>query len=188
MKPTLAVLVSGGGRTFANLVEHIEAGKLNARIAVLVSTKPDSPALELAQRKGMRAEVVTFPSSQAQDRIYEACEGMDLMVMAGFLRHLSVRKAWEGRIVNIHPSLLPRHGGKGMYGHHVHEAVLKAGDKESGCTVHLVDNQFDHGRILGQSRVKVLPGDTPGTLAARVFEEEKKLYPRVLNEIIHSLK
>ncbi|MGE4159228.1 MAG: phosphoribosylglycinamide formyltransferase [Planctomycetota bacterium] len=189
MTASLAVLVSGGGRTFANLVEQIEAGKLPARISVLVSTNPDSPALALAQSKGIRSEVVLFPSksssaASAHDRIYDACVGADLMVMAGFLRHLPVRKEWEGRIVNIHPSLLPRHGGKGMYGHHVHEAVIRQGDRESGCTVHLVDDQFDHGTILGQARVPVLEGDTPESLAARVFEAEKVLYPRILRELI----
>lgn len=189
MTANLAVLVSGGGRTFANILEHIEKGTLAARISVLVSTNPSSHALTLARSKGIRAEVVTFPpqsasASSAHERIYGACAGADLMVMAGFLRHLPIRKQWEGRVVNIHPSLLPRHGGKGMYGHHVHEAVIRSGDQESGCTVHLVDDQFDHGRVLGQARVPVLKGDTPDTLAVRVFESEKVLYPKVLRELI----
>ena len=105
---------------------------------------------------------------------------VDLVIMAGFLRRWIFPAAYEGRVLNIHPALLPKYGGKGYYGHHVHEAVLKAGEKESGCTVHFADHHYDRGPILVQKRVPVLPGDTPDTLAARVFEAECEAYPEAI--------
>jgi len=111
---------------------------------------------------------------------------IDEIALAGYLKllPLEVVRAYRGRITNIHPALLPKYGGKGMYGHHVHEAVIAAGDRESGPTVHLVDEIYDNGRILGQARVPVLADDTPDTLAARVLTEEHKLYPKILQKLI----
>ena len=111
---------------------------------------------------------------------------IDYIALAGYLKLLppAVVAAYQRRIVNIHPALLPKYGGKGMYGHYVHEAVIAAGDKESGVTIHVVDEIYDNGQILEQAKVPVLPDDTPETLAARVLEQEHKLYPRALNKLI----
>ena len=106
--------------------------------------------------------------------------GAGVIALCGWLKKLAVPPRWEGRILNIHPGLLPAFGGAGMWGMHVHRAVLAAGAAESGCTVHLVDNLYDHGRILAQARVPVLPGDTPETLQQRVYEQEMRLYPEAL--------
>jgi phosphoribosylglycinamide formyltransferase-1 len=105
---------------------------------------------------------------------------VDLVCLAGWLKKLSVPKAWEGRILNIHPALLPKFGGPGMYGMHVHRAVVAASEAESGATVHLVDEVYDHGRVLAQARVPVLPGDTPEDLQRRVYGAEMALYPEAL--------
>ncbi|MGH7133160.1 MAG: formyltransferase family protein, partial [Phycisphaerales bacterium] len=112
---------------------------------------------------------------------------VDLVVLAGYLTRLEIPPAYRGRIVNIHPALLPAHGGHGMYGRRVHEAVLAAGDTESGCTVHLVDDEYDRGPIIAQTRVPVLKGDIPETLAARVFEAECATYPAALAKLLRTL-
>src|SRR5262249_48872534 len=113
----------------------------------------------------------------------------ELICLAGYLRKLGpgVIARYRGRILNIHPALLPKFGGAGMYGHYVHEAVLAAGERESGCTVHVVDEEFDHGQILAQVKVPVLSGDTPDALAARILEREHKLYPKVIREFCEQL-
>ena len=107
-----------------------------------------------------------------------------LVLMAGFMRYWRLPPRWQGRVLNIHPALLPRFGGRGMYGGHVHAAVLAAGERESGCTVHLVDLEYDHGPIVAQRRVPVLPGDTPDTLADRVQAAERELYPEVVQAVV----
>jgi folate-dependent phosphoribosylglycinamide formyltransferase PurN len=117
------------------------------------------------------------------ERISNTVESADLVCLAGFLFLWRIPEPFIGRVINIHPALLPEFGGKGMYGHHVHEAVLTAGRKESGCTVHFCDNQYDHGPIILQRRVPVLPGDTPDILAARVFEQECIAYPQAVQLI-----
>ena len=127
---------------------------------------------------GVRAEALDWRSGAAWLDLLQA-ENVDLLVLAGFLKLVprEVIEGYRGRIINIHPALLPAFGGKGMYGIKVHEAVLQSGATESGCTVHLVDEEYDRGRILGQARVPVLPGDTAQTLAARVLEQEHQLLP-----------
>jgi phosphoribosylglycinamide formyltransferase-1 len=124
------------------------------------------------------------PRATLDDRVDAALReaGTQLVVLAGYLRLFRVQ-GWRGRCINIHPALLPRHGGKGLWGHHVHEAVLAAGDRESGCTVHWVDEQYDHGETILQRRCPVLPGDTPDTLAARVFAEELEALPEAIRRV-----
>jgi len=183
---SIAVLVSGGGRSLENLAQVIARGELPGRIALVLSTTAKALALERAARLRIPSVVIDperrrSPEEYSRDA-FAAIEnaGCDLAVMAGFLRLLPVPKAWAGRVLNIHPALLPAFGGKGFYGDRVHRAVLESGAKETGCTVHYVDNEYDHGPILLQRRVPVLPNDTIEVLAARVFEEEKIALPQAL--------
>jgi len=183
----LAVLLSGGGRTLMNLHQRIVEGSLRAAIHVVVSSRADAPGVEKARRAGLPVVVVERRGLTAEafdDAVTRAVEGADLVCMAGFLSLWRIPQAWTGRVINIHPALLPEFGGKGMYGHRVHEAVLAAKKRESGCTVHLCDNEYDHGPILVQRRVLVLADDTSESLAARVFEAECIAYPEAIQRII----
>ena len=174
----LAVLVSGTGRTLANLIEKIESGALTARVALVGADRAGIRGLELASERGIPTVVVRprdcANSDEFSARLFESIEaaGCGTLVLAGFLRFLPISDRWAGRVINIHPSLLPAHGGKGCYGDRVHAAVLAAGDAETGCTVHYVDNVYDHGPAILQVRVPVEPDDEVGTLAARVFAAE----------------
>lgn len=181
----LGCLVSGGGRSVMNLQDLVERGELPATIAIVLATKPGVAAIERARARGLRAaEIAPDPRATLDDRVDEALRaaGVDLVVLAGYLR-LFRPSSWRGRCINIHPALLPRHGGKGLWGHHVHEAVLAAGDRESGCTVHWVDEQYDHGPHILQRRCPVLPGDSPESLASRVFAEELLALPEAIRRI-----
>ncbi|MEK6798399.1 MAG: phosphoribosylglycinamide formyltransferase [Planctomycetota bacterium] len=171
----LAVLLSGGGRTMLNLQDRIREGKLSAAIEVVVSSRGEVAGVERARNAGLRVVVLERKRMSAeafQNELAAAVRDVDLVCMAGFLSLWRIPDEMIGRVMNIHPALLPEFGGRGMYGHKVHEAVLAAGKKESGCTVHFCDNEYDHGPIILQRRVPVLPDDTPDTLAARVFAEE----------------
>lgn len=187
--PRLGVLLSGGGRSLENLVAVIERGELRAETALVISNTPRAYGLVRAARHGIETRVLAprdFESRHAWGvAIYEALREarVDCACLMGFLSLLPIADDFVGRVVNIHPSLLPAFGGKGMYGHHVHEAVLAAGESESGCTVHLCDEVYDRGRILVQRRCPVLPDDTPERLALRVFEEEKLAYPEALRRL-----
>lgn len=184
--PKLAVLVSGGGRSLENLAETIARGELNARLNLVVSTKAKAFALERAQRLSIPFTVIDEPRELANEeysaQVFEAVEqaGCDLVVLAGFLRLLLIPDHWRGRVLNIHPSLLPAFGGKGYYGSRVHAAVLERGCWFSGCTVHYVDNEYDQGPILLQRSVRVDPDDSVETLAERVFAEEKLALPEAI--------
>jgi len=182
----IAVLVSGGGRSLENLAERIAAGELDAELALVLSSNASAFALERARRLGVPS-VTVDPKAFAGPSEFSAAawsaieaSGAELVVLAGFLRLLHVPDGWRGRVINIHPSLLPRHGGKGFYGERVHRAVLAAGDRESGCTVHYVTNEYDKGDVLVQRRVPVLPGDDEHTLGARVFAEERIALPEAI--------
>ena len=181
------MLISGGGTTLRNLLERIKAGTLAAEIAVVVSSNPKSPGLAMAQAAGIATEVITTKQSpqvpEFSQQIFAACDAAnaDYVICAGFLKRLQIPAAFHARVLNIHPSLIPAFCGSGMYGHHVHEAVLAAGAKLSGCTVHFVDDEYDHGPIIAQRAVPVIAGDTPCSLAARVFAQECELFPTVIN-------
>ena len=173
-RPRLAVLLSGSGRTLQNLIDRIADGRMHASIAGVGSNRADAFGLQRALDHGLEARTLANASATWS---WIAELDVDLVVLAGYLRLLPIEPDFAGRVLNIHPSLLPRHGGKGMHGERVHEAVLAAGDKESGCTVHLCDDRYDEGRLLLQARVPVLAGDSPTTLAARVFAAECEAYP-----------
>lgn len=186
MPVRLAVLISGSGRTLQNLHDRIRAGTLLARIEVVVSSRPDVLGVERARNLGVPVVVVDrreYADVEGFSRaVWSALEPHrpDLVVLAGFLCYLPIPPAYRERVLNIHPALLPEFGGKGYYGERVHRAVLRAGAKESGCTVHLVDDVYDHGPIVLQRRVPVLAGDTPESLAERVFAAECIAYPEAI--------
>lgn len=182
----LGILVSGGGTTMINLAQRIEVGALHAAIPLVIASNAKAKGVERAQDLGLPTEIVVrkqFDSVEAfSDRCFELLRqaGVDLVVLAGFLSLLRIPDDFEGKVINIHPALLPKYGGKGMYGHHVHEAVLAAGETESGCTVHFADNEYDNGPIILQAKVPVLPDDTPDTLAERVMAAERDAYPQAI--------
>lgn len=179
----LAVLISGGGRTLVNLHDRIRDGTLPASIVLVIASR-ECPGAARARERGLRTMVVDgeIPSGRLGAILRDA--GVDWVVLAGYLKYVHVPPGFGGRVVNIHPALLPSFGGKGMYGRHVHEAVIRSGARESGCTVHVVDEQYDRGPILLQKRCPVLPDDTPDTLAARVFELETRALPQALASLI----
>jgi phosphoribosylglycinamide formyltransferase-1 len=184
----VAVLVSGTGSNLQALIDACYGGAIPAEIAVVISNVPQAFALERARRAGIPVEVInhkdfpTVTAFEAKLRETLAAYRIDLVCLAGFLRILSPEfvAAFPGRIVNIHPALLPAFGGKGMYGERVHRAVLASGARQSGCTVHFVTEIPDGGPIIAQATVPVEEGDTPATLAARVAREEHRLYPEVV--------
>jgi phosphoribosylglycinamide formyltransferase 1 len=182
----LAVLVSGGGTTLQNLLDRIADGRLQAEIALVVSSKADAFGLERASKAGLPSLVVNRKEAGSLEefsrRIFAACREAraELVCLAGFLHLIRVPDDFLGRVMNIHPALIPAFCGKGWYGHRVHEAVLQSGVKVSGCTVHFADNEYDHGPIILQRTVPVLDNDTPDTLAARVFEQECEAYPEAI--------
>jgi phosphoribosylglycinamide formyltransferase-1 len=182
----IAVLISGGGRTLNNLLELAAAGRLPVDVRLVISSSRKAGGLVFARAAGVPTQVFErrdYASSQAYgDAIFAACRAADVdyVVMAGFLKLAPVPEDFAGRVLNIHPALLPAFGGHGMYGHHVHQAVIEAGVKVTGVTVHFVDNQYDRGPIIWQQPVPVFDDDTADSLAARVFETEKEAYPHVL--------
>jgi len=186
----LGVLISGGGSTLQNLIERIRDGRLqNVTIATVVSSRGAVRGVEIARDAGLPVEIIrrrNYPDSAAFSAAITAAleqAHVDLAILAGFLCFWDLPPQFVGRALNIHPALLPHFGGQGMYGSHVHAAVLSAGVPESGCTVHLVDNEYDHGPIIAQAHVPVEPGDTVQTLAARVGAAEREVYPQVVQHV-----
>jgi phosphoribosylglycinamide formyltransferase 1 len=181
MTMRVAVAVSGRGSNLEALLRALGADA-PARVVLVLSNRPDAAALERARTHGVPAEALTDSADGAEwlDRL--ARHQVDLLVLAGYLKLVpaAVIARFRDRVLNVHPALLPSFGGRGMYGHHLHEAVLASGARESGATVHLVDEVYDRGRILAQARVPVLPEDTPDTLAARVLAVEHRLLPAVV--------
>jgi phosphoribosylglycinamide formyltransferase 1 len=178
MTMRVAVAVSGRGSNLEALL-HALGSAAPARVVLVLSDRPDARALERAREHGVPAEVLSVPADAAEWLVRLERHWIDLVVLAGYLKLVPapVIARFRDRILNIHPALLPAFGGKGMYGLRVHEAVLASGARESGATVHLVDEAYDRGAVLGQARVPVLPDDTPDRLAARVLEVEHRLLP-----------
>ena len=182
----LAVLVSGSGTTLQNLIDRIDEGSLDARIKLVVASKPGL----LAQQRAADAQL---PSAVADRKSFDAVPAfsqhvfslfdraeVDLICLAGWLCLLDIPARWQHKVMNIHPALLPAFGGRGMYGARVHQAVLDHGCKVSGCTVHFVDNAYDNGPIILQNTCEVRDDDTTETLAKRVFELEQVAYPEAI--------
>lgn len=186
----LGVVLSGSGRTLRNLIERIRDGRLEGvQIGVVVSSRPGAGGIGIASAAGIPAYVVDRREhrddagfSREVTRLLRE-HGAELAILAGLIHRYEFPPEFEGRVLNIHPSLLPKYGGKGFYGLRVHEAVLAAGEVESGCTVHFADLEYDHGPIILQRKVAVLPGDTPETLAERVFEQECEAYPEAIRHV-----
>jgi len=182
----IAVLVSAGGTTLQNLLDRCADGRLPAQVVLVVASRADAFALERARRAGVEAGAVNHKECGSTEefsrRIFERCRraAADLVCLAGFLQLVRVPDDFLGRVMNIHPALIPAFSGKGYYGHHVHEAVLAYGAKVSGCTVHFADNEYDHGPIILQRAVPVLDDDTPDSLSRRVFKEECEAYPEAI--------
>ncbi len=197
MSAKIAVLASGGGRSLENLEERIRAGELSCTIGLVLTDRDGIGVLDRAARLDLPHLVLDWKTISSggggvdafAEKAFAAIEehGCTLVVLAGFLRLLKVPDRWLGRVINIHPALLPAFGGKGYYGDRVHAAVLERGVQFTGCTVHLVDNEYDHGKILLQRIVEVRPDDTVDSLAARVFEEEKLALPEAVRRMLEGL-
>jgi phosphoribosylglycinamide formyltransferase-1 len=186
----IAVLISGSGTTLQNLVDRIADGTLPVRIVQVISSRANVKGVERARSAGLPTAIIErkqFSNVEAfSEANFDLCRkaGARLICLGGYLQLLRIPDDYRQRVINIHPALLPAFGGKGMYGHHVHEAVIKQGAKVSGCTVHYVDDQYDHGPIIAQRTVEVKEVDTPETLAARVFAAECELYPEVIRKLV----
>jgi phosphoribosylglycinamide formyltransferase 1 len=182
----LGVLMSGGGRTLLNLQEYIKDGRLNAQVVLVISSLSEAAGVERAKKAGFDVKIIRkkdYPEIEEFSRRIEnelIAANVDLVIQAGWLCLWQIPAKYENRVMNIHPALLPGFGGKGMWGHHVHEAVLKAGCKVSGCTVHFCTNEYDKGPIIVQRTCSAFDTDTPDTLAARVFEQECIAYPEAI--------
>jgi phosphoribosylglycinamide formyltransferase-1 len=185
----LGFLASGNGSSMRAIVAAITAGELAAEARVLVSNKREAPALAFAAEAGIAAVCIPTKAdpAAADARLAEALaqRGVELVVLSGYLRQLGPRTLgrYAGRILNIHPGLLPAFGGPGMYGRRVHEAVIAAGATQSGVTIHVVDEEYDHGPVVASEAVPVLAGDTPETLQARVTAREPALFVDVLKRV-----
>lgn len=190
MKKKLAVFVSGGGTDLQSIIDAVEKGYIgNAEISIVVSSNKNAYALTRAENSGIRAEVYSKADFGGDEKaMFEALEEhliemqTDYIILAGYLRILPpfFVRAFENRIINVHPSLIPKYCGDGYYGMRVHEAVIAAGEKESGATVHFVDEGTDTGKIILQEKVKVYENDTPETLQKRVLELEHKILPKAV--------
>ena len=185
----IAVLISGTGRTLKNINERVAAGALDVDVRLVIASTSKATGVQYAADADAPSEVLLrkdFDSDEAySESIFSACRnaGAELVVLAGWLKLLVVPSDYQNRVVNIHPGLIPSFCGRGYYGHHVHEAALEYGVKVSGCTVHFVDNEYDHGPVILQKAVPVSHEDTADELAARVFEAECEAFPEALQLI-----
>ena len=191
-RPSLAFLASHNGSNMRAIVAACRDGRLRASPVVLISNNGDSAAIAWAKQNRIPTAHISAKTAGSDNDADAAIAatlaqyGADLVVLAGYMRKLGPETlgAFERRILNVHPALLPKFGGQGMYGRRVHEVVLASGDKETGATIHLVDGEYDHGPVVAQARVLVESGDTPDTLAARVQAKEQELFPETLKRII----
>jgi phosphoribosylglycinamide formyltransferase-1 len=190
--PRLGLLASGRGSNLQAIIDACRAGDLGAVPAVAISNNAGAEALARARQAGIPAfhlSATTHPDPGALDRAIDDClrrHRVDLVILAGYMKKLGPRTlgAFAGRVLNIHPALLPKFGGQGMYGRRIHEAVIAAGERETGITVHLADEEYDRGPILAQRRIPVLASDTAESLAARVLAEEHAFYVEVLRDVL----
>ncbi len=186
----IAILASGSGSNAENIARYFEKSDY-AEVALIIANNPNAYVLERAKKLGIESVVVTKAEFMTADSVIATLKKhrIDFIVLAGFLLLVPERliQEYPQRIVNIHPALLPKHGGKGMYGDHVHKAVVESGDTESGITIHLIDENYDKGTTFFQAKCPVLPTDTPEDVAAKVHSLEYEHFPRVIDEIIHTL-
>ncbi len=180
----IAVFASGGGSNFQAIADACVDGTIPGEIVLCVASRPDAGVLKRAEKLGILSMVLEGPSDEWTPQVIQRLNetGADFVALAGFMKMIpsALIATYPGRIVNIHPALLPDYGGKGMYGMHVHRAVIAAGESESGATVHIVDEEYDTGPVVAQERVPVLAGDSAEDLAARVLRVEHSLYPAVV--------
>lgn len=176
------MFISGGGRSLLNLLDACQRGEVPATIPLVIASR-ECVGAERARLRGLRVQVMPGTVDAAKLAVLLREFDIDLIVLAGYLSLLPIPVGFESRVVNIHPALLPKFGGKGMYGKRVHEAVLAGGERVSGCTVHLCDNEYDRGQIILRATCPVVAGDTPDTLAARVFERECAALPEALRRL-----
>ena len=187
-KKRIGVLASGGGSNMQAIMDAIDRGEINGEIVIVISDNPNAKALEKATGRGIDIKIIQpieYPTREEFSKaIYEALKTykLDLLILAGFMRVITkeLLQPFHGKMLNIHPSLIPSFCGKGFFGHHVHEAVIKKGVKFTGCTVHFVTEEVDGGPIIIQRIVPVLPDDTPEAVAARVLVEEHIAYPEAV--------
>ncbi|HNX93661.1 MAG TPA: phosphoribosylglycinamide formyltransferase [Holophaga sp.] len=186
----IAFFISGTGGNALNLLRACRDGCVPADPALAISSSSKALGVERLRSERLPVDIILRSAFDDDEAFSTACFAsveaakIDVICLCGWLKRLVIPSSWEGRILNIHPSLLPQFGGSGMYGMHVHRAVLDAGESISGCTVHLVDNQFDHGRILAQAQVPVMPDDSPEGLQKRIYEQEMRLYPQALADYL----
>ena len=190
-KLALGVLASHGGTNLQAIIDSCHNGAIDAEVRVVISNNSGAMALERARRADIptaHLSSATHPDPGSLDEAIAGIlqrHGVQVVALAGYMKMLGPRTlgAYRNRILNVHPALLPKFGGQGMYGERVHRAVLESGDSVSGVTVHLVDEEYDRGPVVAQAEVPVLPGDTPDTLAARVLEQEHIIYPQTIQRI-----
>ena len=187
----LVVLASGSGTNFQSIIDAVNSGEIrNSVLSGLITNNPRAGAIKRAQKESI--PVFILPDSHSgpdESGLFEILKELqpDLIILAGYLKKIpdSVIDQWTNKIINIHPALLPKFGGKGFYGMHVHRAVIESGDKESGCTIHYVNEVYDDGEIIAQEKVPVLPDDTPESLASRVLSAEHRLYPKTIQKLLN---
>lgn len=190
MQKNIAIFASGSGTNAENIIRHFQGNK-DVNVALVVSNKPDAYVLVRAANLHVPSLTLTceeFARGEELARLMKE-RGIDFIVLAGFLLRVpeALIEAYPGRIVNIHPALLPKYGGKGMYGDRVHRAVVEAGERESGITIHLIDEQYDRGTTVFQAKCPVLPGDTPDDVARKVHALEYAHYPEVIGQLLADL-
>lgn len=189
---SLAVLISGTGRTLKNLLERIEAGTLAADIRLVIASTPQAKGLQHAEQVNIPIKIIERKDHDSRETfsqaIFHHCDeaDVDYVVLAGYIKLLAIPEAYKNRVLNIHPSLIPAFAGKGYFGDYVHQAVLQYGAKVTGCTVHFVDNEYDHGPVILQKVVEVSETDTVSSLNDRVFEIERVAYPEAIQLLAES--
>lgn len=187
MQKNIAIFASGSGTNAENIIRHFQGNK-SARVALVVSNKPDAFVLVRAEKLGVPSLTLTRDELADGDGMAGLMRrhGIDFIVLAGYLLRVpeGLLRAYPHRIVNIHPALLPRHGGKGMYGDRVHRAVVEAGERESGITIHYIDEHYDEGTTLFQAKCPVTPDDTPDDVGRKVHELEYRYYPEVIERLL----
>ncbi|HEY4290807.1 MAG TPA: phosphoribosylglycinamide formyltransferase [Puia sp.] len=183
----IAIFASGAGSNAERIIDHFRSNA-NIKISLIVCNKPEAGVLDIAGKEGIPTLIIEKEAFFHGTAYLEALreKAVDFIVLAGFLWKIpsTLVKAWPGRIINIHPALLPKYGGKGMYGRFVHEAVVEAKETETGITIHYVDELYDHGQVIFQERVPVTPEDTPATVAQKVHRLEHQHFPKIIEAIV----